>query len=212
MVSNQTADEPGVQAEKRRVRWAMLTARRAMPVADRAAADALLVAGAVSLATGRAIVTAYAPMPGEPGGPGLLDALAGVVPTVLLPVLRPDRDLDWAAYAGAGSLAAPSSPPGPSGSLREPTGHRLGPEAVSRADLVFVPAVAVSASGLRLGRGGGSYDRALARARPGTAAGTAVVALLYDGELLDEVPAEPHDERVTAVLTPSGIVALRRDA
>jgi 5-formyltetrahydrofolate cyclo-ligase len=39
-----------------------------------------------------------------------------------------------------------------------------------------------------------------------------VVALLYEGELLAEVPAEPHDERVTTVLTPSGVVALRRDA
>jgi 5-formyltetrahydrofolate cyclo-ligase len=190
------------------MRSMILAARRAMPVAERTAADAALAAGAVSLAQGLAIVTAYAPMPGEPGGPELLEALASVVPTVLLPVLRPDRDLDWAAYAGAGSLAAPSSLLGPSGSLREPTGPRLGPSAVSGADLVFVPAVAVSASGLRLGRGGGSYDRALARVRPGTA----VVALLYEGELLAEVPAEPHDERVTTVLTPSGVVALRRDA
>ena len=65
----------------------------------------------------------------------------------------------------------------------------------------MVPALAVGASGTRLGRGGGSYDRALARVRPGVP----VLALLYDGELLDEVPAEPHDRAVTLVVQPSGV-------
>jgi 5-formyltetrahydrofolate cyclo-ligase len=207
MADNLTADEADIRSAKRRLRSTALTARRAVPAGERAAADSALVAGAASLAHGMAIVTAYAPMPGEPGGADLLDSLAAVVTLVLLPVLRPDRDLDWAAYGGPGSLGPPSSPGGPSGSLREPTGPRLGPEAVSRADLVIVPAVAVDASGVRLGRGGGSYDRALARVRPGTP----VAALLYDGEVVAAVPAEPHDQRVTTVLTPSGIMALPRD-
>ncbi|MGH3743069.1 MAG: 5-formyltetrahydrofolate cyclo-ligase, partial [Micromonosporaceae bacterium] len=56
----------------------------------------------------------------------------------------------------------------------------------------------------RLGRGGGSYDRALARLAPGTP----VIALLYDDELIRQLPTQPHDRRVTAVITPS---AGRRD-
>jgi 5-formyltetrahydrofolate cyclo-ligase len=65
--------------------------------------------------------------------------------------------------------------------------------------VIIVPALAVSRTGMRLGRGGGSYDRALARA------GRAVkVALLHDGELRDDIPAEPHDQRVDAVITPAG--------
>ena len=59
--------------------------------------------------------------------------------------------------------------------------------------------------GLRLGRGGGSYDRALARVAPGIP----TIALLYDGELLDEVPADGHDQRVRLVARPSaGITRL----
>jgi len=54
---------------------------------------------------------------------------------------------------------------------------------------------------MRLGRGGGSYDRALGR----VPVGTFVCALVYDGELLDEVPREPHDRPVSAVVTPSGV-------
>ncbi len=66
--------------------------------------------------------------------------------------------------------------------------------------VVAVPAVAVARNGVRLGRGGGYYDRALAHAR----AGATVVALVFDDELVDDLPAEPHDRRVTAVVTPSG--------
>ena len=116
--------------------------------------------------------------------------------TVLLPVLLPDGDLDWATHDGT----VRRSPRG----LWEPTGRPLGTSAISQADLIIVPAVAVSRTGARLGRGGGSYDRALARAPSAF-----VIALLHDGELLDEVPTEPHDRPVNAVITPAdGLVVL----
>jgi len=76
---------------------------------------------------------------------------------------------------------------------------------VSRADLVIVPALAVDRRGVRLGRGGGSYDRALARVGPQVP----TIALLYGPELLDEVPAAPHDQRVRLVARPEeGITRL----
>jgi 5-formyltetrahydrofolate cyclo-ligase len=84
--------------------------------------------------------------------------------------------------------------------LLEPVGPRLGPTAIGTADIVVVPALAVARDGVRLGRGGGYYDRALRHARPDAV----VVALLFDDEFVDELPAEPHDRRVTAVVTPSG--------
>ncbi|PSK58900.1 5-formyltetrahydrofolate cyclo-ligase [Micromonospora sp. MH33] len=68
------------------------------------------------------------------------------------------------------------------------------------ADLVVVPALAVDRRGYRLGRGGGSYDRALARV-PAT---VPTVALLHDGELVEVVPAQPHDRPVRFVITPGG--------
>ena len=129
-------------------------------------------------------LAAYASVGPEPP----TDWLLRQRPDALLPVLQPDGDLDWAA----GELQ-----PGPRG-LREPTGPRLGVDAVASCDLLVVPALAVGPDGARLGRGGGSYDRALRRATG------LVVALLHDGELLEHVPSEPHDVRVQAVVTPSG--------
>ncbi|WP_240044634.1 5-formyltetrahydrofolate cyclo-ligase, partial [Nocardioides albidus] len=114
---------------------------------------------------------------------------------VLLPVLLPDNDLDWTAYHGATSLA-----PARRG-LLEPVGPRLGVEAIATADVVLVPGLTVSRSGMRMGRGGGSYDRALAR----VPVGTFTCVLLYDDEVLPDVPSEPHDRPVTAAATPGGI-------
>jgi len=135
----------------------------------------------------------------EPGTHGLVYALWKRGTYVLLPVLRPDLDLDWASYEGPDSLRA-----GPRG-LTEPAEPGRGVAAVSRADLVIVPALAVDRRGMRLGRGGGSYDRALARVGPQVP----TIALVYDAELLDEVPAAPHDQRVRLVARPqTGITRL----
>jgi 5-formyltetrahydrofolate cyclo-ligase len=138
------------------------------------------------------LVAAYVPVGSEPGGllPAVLEA-AGA--RVLLPVVLPSFDLDWAVYAGRDSLV-----PARRG-LLEPAGSRLGPSAVTACDLVVVPALAIDRSGNRLGRGAGCYDRVL-RLVP---AGVPVVALLHDGELLPSVPAEPHDVPVTAAVTPA---------
>lgn len=62
-------------------------------------------------------------------------------------------------------------------------------------DLIIVPAVALDASGHRLGRGKGFYDRLLAT----TGAYTIGVAL--DCQLVDCVPCEPHDMKLNAVIT-----------
>jgi 5-formyltetrahydrofolate cyclo-ligase len=180
-------------SDKSALRHRVLAARRQMAEGERARADAALVAGAVALARGYDTIAAYAPMRGEPGGSALPEALGAVVSTVLLPVLEPDGHLDWAAYAGR------LGPPGPRG-FQAPAGPPLGRDAIAGAQLVFVPAVAVDPTGRRLGRGGGSYDRILARVRPGVP----ILALLYPSELIEAVPAEAHDHPVTGVLLPDG--------
>ena len=142
-------------------------------------------------------VAAYASVGTEPGTSGLLAALLDGPRSVLLPLLLPDGDLDWAVHDG-------DLRPGPRG-LLQPPGPPLGPGAVGDCALVLVPALAVDRAGTRLGRGGGSYDRALARA-----AGL-VVAALHRGELVDRLPADPHDRPVHAAVLPGdGLVALRR--
>lgn len=190
--------EPDAVAAKRAFRREVLARRRAVPAAERAAADAALLGHLLTELTEPTeptvtTVAAYVPVGAEPGGPGLPDALRAAGLIVLLPVLQPDGALDWARYTG-------ELTDGPRG-LREPTGPRLGQAAVAGADAVVVPAVAVDRRGVRLGRGGGSYDRALARVAPGVS----VTALLYDGELVDLLPAEPHDRHVGAVVTPGGV-------
>jgi 5-formyltetrahydrofolate cyclo-ligase len=176
------------------VRRGLLAARRSRP--DLGPANEGVRATLATLAADLDTVAAYVPMPTEPGGPSLPEALAPVCARLLLPVVRPDLDLDWAEYAGALVPAAFG--------LREPPGPRLGPAAVVAASLVIVPALAVDRRGVRLGRGGGSYDRALARLGPGTL----IVAALYDGEFVSALPDEDHDVRVHAVATPSGLTRL----
>ncbi|MET9828495.1 5-formyltetrahydrofolate cyclo-ligase [Streptomyces sp. NPDC006385] len=151
-------------------------------------------------------VAAYVSVGSEPGTLTLLDALRARGVRVLLPALLPDNDLDWGAYAGEGSLARVRH--GSKMALFEPTGERLGPDAVTEADVVLLPGLAVDARGMRLGRGGGSYDRVLARleragARP------SLVVLLYDSEVVEHVPEEAHDRPVHAAVTPSGVRRFR---
>ncbi len=166
--------------------------------AARALADRLLADQEVRRA---ATVAAYVSIGSEPGTGLLLRDLAAAGKRVILPVLLPDGDLDWARFDGDDSLA-----PARLG-LLEPVGPRLGPDAVATADVVLVPGLAVSATGDRLGRGGGSYDRALAR----VPVGTFTCILLHEDEVGVDVPVEPHDRRVTAAATPSGITRFQHE-
>jgi 5-formyltetrahydrofolate cyclo-ligase len=151
-------------------------------------------------------VAAYVSVGSEPGTLALLDALLARGVRVLLPVLMADNDLDWGAYAGADSLVLVRH--GGKMALLEPAGERLGPEAVRDADAVLLPGLAVDARGMRLGRGGGSYDRVLARLER-SGADPALVVLLYDTEVVERVPEEEHDRPVHAVVTPSGVRRFR---
>jgi 5-formyltetrahydrofolate cyclo-ligase len=187
----------GAADEKRALRSLLLAARRELPaeellsVASRLR-DVVLAAPEVAAAT---TVAAYFSVGAEPGTGPLLDALLARGARVLLPILSPDNDVDWAEYAGPESLR-------PAGrGLLEPSGPRLGRSAVIGAQAVVVPGLAADRRGMRLGRGGGSYDRVLART------GSAfTVVLLHDGEVVDIVPADPHDRPVAAAATPGGLI------
>lgn len=185
----ESAQDPGPKAALRRQRFA---ARRALP-ADIRAAEASALVKWVGELTG-AVVCCYLPVGSEPGSVAMVDAIRA---RVLLPVVTGAAPLDWAEYTGEASLV-----PGPYG-LREPGGRRLGPDAIGGADVVLVPALAVDRRGVRLGRGGGHYDRSLPMASPDAA----LIAVIRDDELLAWLPDEPHDVRMTATLTPGRGVA-----
>jgi 5-formyltetrahydrofolate cyclo-ligase len=163
------------------------------------ASEARALTEAVAALTLPGTVGCYVPYGTEPGSVALLDLLRDAGAQVLLPVIpRESRALDWAEYTG--TLA-----PGRMRGILEPSGPRLGAAAIARAGLLLIPALAVDRSGIRLGRGAGHYDRSLTHATPGTA----LVAVVRDDELVDRLPGEPHDVRMTAALTPArGLVAL----
>lgn len=129
-------------------------------------------------------IAAYEPLPSEPGSVELLADLHRAGYQVIVPITLQDRDLDWVRWLPSGEGSA------------EP----LGLPAISSASLVLVPAFAVDAAGRRLGRGGGSYDRALLRVAPPTP----TAALLFEDEIVERVPVDEWDVPVTAVVTPSG--------
>ena len=190
---HETPETPA-QAEKAALRRQLLAARAQIPIPTRNDRARLIRDHLLSLPQVGAAgtIAAYCSIGAEPSTGSLLYALWKRGSYVVLPVLLPNGDLDWASYEGPGSLVA-----GRFG-LQEPTEPRRGVETVSRADIVLVPALAVSVTGARLGRGGGSYDRALARVGPQVP----TIALLYDDELLPTVPTEAHDQRVRLAAQP----------
>ena len=146
-----------IEVTKLALRDQVLAARRHLPLSvigerARALADHLMETPELRQA---ATVAAYVSVSSEPGTGPLLDRLHAAGKRVILPLLRADNDLDWAAYDGPDGLRTARR------GLLEPAGPPLGPEALTTADVVLVPGIAVGSDGLRLGRGGGSYDRAL---------------------------------------------------
>lgn len=181
--------------DKQDVRAQTLSHRAARPASERAeAAEAIaahLLAEPVVARARR--VAAYLSLPSEPGTGPLLDAFADRGTEVLVPLSRPDRSLDWVVHRpGAALLPTELGVP-------QPSGDPLGPDALASCDVVLVPALAVDVHGRRLGRGAGYYDRALA------AVDVPLCALVFTEELLDQVPAEPHDVPVQLVATPDGV-------
>jgi len=199
---------PDESDEKATARSRFVNNRRALGNRERARQSALAVRRLLAepLLTSAKTVAAYWPLGTEPDTRALLEALVARGTEVLLPVLLPDRDLDWARYAGdpAGLVDTGAGTLGPGG-------RTLGVEAVLGAQVVVVPALAVTPMGVRLGRGGGSYDRVLARIASAAAGGLAMpwtCALLYDGEAgaLESGAVEAHDRGVHAACTATRLV------
>ncbi len=175
-------------------------------------------------ALGGIAIAAYIASPGEPDVAGIRSAVREAGGTVLLPIPRPDRTLDWAhddgRYRPEGRYP-----------IEVPAGAVIGSGAAGLlthgVTTILVPALAVDLSGTRLGQGGGYYDRLLVdlaawlardpRSRP---AGTPplpvgpprVVAVVRDEEVLAEgaIPREPHDQPMAAALTATRYVSLGR--
>lgn len=156
--------------------------------------DAALISHLLTWLDGASRVAAYCPLPGEPGGPQLVAALAAEY-EVWLPITPRNGGLRWGLFDGElrrGAHYGIWEPEGPG----EPSISALA------CDTVIVPALGVDRSGVRLGQGAGYYDRALEGVE------CPVVALVYDDEVHDALPSEPHDHPVDGAVTPSGFMEL----
>lgn len=180
---------------KQRIRDRARAARRGLPAEDRdllsrlACKRLLTVTPVASLASGT-VVLGYAASPEELDPVFALDELRDRGVRVALPRI-----------SGPGTLALHECTPadlveGPFG-ISQPceTSSTIGPDQVR---VVIVPGVAFDTHGRRLGYGGGYYDRLLASMRSAT-----FVGLAFDGQLAEEIPAEPHDIRMHWVVTPT---------
>ncbi|QCU77612.1 5-formyltetrahydrofolate cyclo-ligase [Citricoccus sp. SGAir0253] len=141
----------------------------------------------------------------EPQTGPLREALHGAGIEVLVPITEPERQLSWTAWHPGVELARSAVAP-----IDEPVGERLGVETMATVDLVLVPAQVVDLLGIRMGQGGGYYDRFLAgvrRLREAGDGGPVTVASVFRHELMTRgyLPAGEFDEPVDGAVTADGL-------
>lgn len=194
-------DQRTVPAAKRALREQMLTARQHRSGDERNTAALLICDRVLALAevAAASTVAAYSTLPGEPGTGPLISALHARDVAVLLPVRQADSGLHWVLHEpGHERLDRPG--------IAEPLAADPDRRLLNTATVAICPGLAGDRWGNRLGRGGGSYDRALAAVE----AEVLRCLLLYDDEVVDAVPGEPHDRPVDVIVTPTRTLRVAR--
>lgn len=215
MPSDRARAAPAASAanSKRALRAELRERRRIRPRHERELATEQLTRRLIALATALAParLSCYLATADEPQTRPFLRWACEQGIRVLVPVSRDDGLLDWAPYAPTASAdsaggdatsdAAASDEFADVAGMPVPDAELLGPIAINDVDLIIVPAAAVDRSGMRLGWGRGYFDKTLGSMdrRP------PVYAVVFADEVLDELPSEPHDERVDGVVTPQGV-------
>lgn len=178
---------------KASVREQVRAGRRAGPLAD---PDALArqAMDLVDSLPGPARVTCYASYGTEPDTSVLRSLLAARGFDVLLPRVTGD-DLEWVLDDGEHAVSSMG--------IAEPSGPAV---SLPPVRVLLIPALAVTREGARLGKGGGFYDRTLARLG---AERSTVAAIVRDEDVLDDLPMESHDERIDVIVTPTSVIHCR---
>ncbi len=186
------SDPTSAAVRKHALRERMIAARSSLSPDERAAASRAIASRLESLPawSGARTVALYASMGAEVDTAGLALRATSEGKRVVWPRLSPSgKAMDFAACPASDLVA------GPARTLEPPPTAPSVP--AGEIDLVAVPGVAFDARGGRLGRGRGHYDATLARIRPGAFR----VGLAFESQVVPAVPAEPHDERLDAVVT-----------
>ncbi len=143
-------------------------------------------------------VALFASLPDEPSTRPLFEALRGQQKRCLLPRTTSAHQLEFFEVPDWEDLR-----PGRYG-VSEPPADRVVVR-LSEADVVVVPGVAFDASGGRLGRGKGYYDRALAHIE-----GPFIVGLALERQVVEEVPRDEFDRLVDVVVTERRVLSRER--
>ncbi|MEN9715884.1 MAG: hypothetical protein RJA35_1351 [Actinomycetota bacterium] len=186
-------NQPDAQNAKKLLRAQLSAARQTLSKDSSVAGGLETQLLALTSHVGAKIVAAYLPFGTEPNTFKFVIGAAGHGLTLIMPVSNLDGTMHWVTYTG-------ESAPGIFG-FDEPVGE---PAKLTDAQLVLIPASAVDARGNRLGKGKGFYDVALAD--PAVVA--PVAAVVYDSEVLPELPIEEHDQPVAFVVTPTRLIEI----
>ncbi|MEY4990202.1 MAG: hypothetical protein RIS08_428 [Actinomycetota bacterium] len=131
------------------------------------------------------VIASYSPLKSEPDVREFNDWVIATGRELLLPRVISDF-LEFAKGETA---------PGSFG-LQEPSGTAV---SLDEIELIFVPALAVDSQGNRLGKGKGYYDRVLGELD------CPKFAVIFDGEFFEQLPTEPHDQKVSGAVSPLAI-------
>ncbi|THG30141.1 5-formyltetrahydrofolate cyclo-ligase [Naasia lichenicola] len=184
--------------QKRALRAELRERRRNLTSTERAAASEGFTEQLIQLvgSLGATSVSAYLSSSDEPDTrPFLHWALANDI-RALLPISRVDGLLDWTladeeTEEEVDAFGMPSL-----------AGEVLSPMAINDVGLIIVPAAAVDGRGTRMGWGRGYFDKTLGSMEKCPP----VYAVVFDSELLADVPRERHDQPVDGAVTPTRTV------
>lgn len=185
-----------IDAQKRAMRAEIRERRRNMTSVEAESHRTGLTQQLITLVSGRGArsVSCYLSAPGEPDTSGFVEWANEQGVRVLFPLSREDGLLDWVVASDEGTEEGLFG-------LEEVRGEVLSPLAVNDVDLMIIPASAIDESGNRLGWGRGYFDKTLGSMdnRP------PVFGVVYESELVGELPTSVHDQPVTGVVTPEQI-------
>lgn len=191
---------PASPEEKQALRKAMFAKRKQAHVEQAASASTLIIDPILQmiddwlLEQGRVtcVVSAYWPIRTELDPRALIAAIQHQGHQVVLPVVPgPDVRLVFREHSDPRALVS-----GEFGAFTPPETAE-----VIEPDVLICPLLAFDQYGYRLGYGGGYYDRSIEdikKAKP-----IFTIGLAYAEQEVDQVPIEPTDQRLDAVITPS---------
>lgn len=185
---------------KKEIRQKMLAIRRALSASEKEEKSRALTGNLISLKAYQEArrILMYLAMPGEADLDPLIRRALADGKEVYVPVCLPEKQMEAGRLLDMEHFVK-----GPYGLRDLPKGYStISPEEI---DLVLVPGVAGSPDGTRLGMGAGYYDRYLSKVPYEKR-----VLVLWDFQVVEELPSEPFDQFMAAIVTDTDIIITKR--